>query len=181
MSEQPPPTVTPPKPLDDSPQSIRFFEPEKLRFWRTPGGVVRMEVEGECSCLKVVVARAFPLSHPDEYLSLRDGNKKELGMLRRLRDVPKEARRLLEEEIDRRYFLPRIDRIEQIRERFGIAEWEVVTSRGPRKFVTKSVHDSVIEPEPNRYLVTDVDGNRYEIADLTEMEPTSAKRLSELL
>jgi len=170
-----------PKPLDDSPQSVRYFAPEKLRFWRTPGGVLRLEVEGEFSCVKVVVARAFPLSHSGEYISLRDGNKKELGMLRSLRGASKETHRILTEELDRRYFLPQIERIENIRERFGIAEWDVVTSRGPRAFVTKHLHDSVTEVEPGRYLIKDVDDNRYEVRDLAQVEQTGGRPLSELL
>jgi hypothetical protein len=167
--------------IDDTLLQVRFLDPKRLHFWRTPGGVLRMTLEDEWSCLKVVVARAFPLSHPDEYVSLRDEDKKELGMLRRLRDLPGEARRLVEEELYRRYFLPQVERITSIRERFGVAEWEVLTTRGPHQFLTRSVRDSVAELDPHHFIVTDVDGNRYEIPNLAALDARSVSTLTGLM
>lgn len=167
--------------IDDRLPGVRFLDPQRLRFWRTAGGILRVTLEDELTCLKVSVARAFPLSHPEEYISLRDGAGKELGLLRRLKDLPRDARALVEEELWRRYFQPQIEAILSLTERFGVATWKVRTNRGEHEFFTRNVRDSVAELGPQHYMVTDVDGNRYEIPDLTKLDPRSASLLLGLL
>lgn len=166
---------------DDFLLQVRFLEPSKLRFGRAPSGALRMTLEGEWSCLKVVVVRAFPRSHPEEYLSFRDEDRKELGMLRRLKDLPEEYRKLVEEELYRRYFCPQIERIVALRERFGVAEWKVETSRGPHTFLTRNVRDSITELGPHHLLITDVDGNRFEVRDLAALDARSTDLLMGLM
>ncbi|MCC6484899.1 MAG: DUF1854 domain-containing protein [Armatimonadetes bacterium] len=148
--------------LDDA-AKVRYLTPEELRFFLSPGGAVCVTVGEERTLLSFSARRCFPLSGASHYVSLRDGAGEEVGIIRDLELMPEQARAWLEEDLERRYYTPQILSIERFRQRWGGAEWEVTTNRGPRKFITRSIYDAVTSPSPSRALVTDIDGNRYEV------------------
>jgi hypothetical protein len=113
----------------------------------------------------VEVLRAFPLKYPDEFIVLRDGAGKELGVLRDLTSLPVPASTQLREQLHRRYFLPSITAITSVTERFGSSVWELETDRGPRSITTRQMNEAVAEAEPGRYIITDVEniGTRLKI------------------
>jgi hypothetical protein len=151
---------------------LRYLDPAKLRFFRH-GAALRLTVEDEASYLKVAVMRAFPLSHPQQHLSVRDGENKEIGLLVDPAALDRDNRSLLAEELERRYVVPVIRRIRGIKERFGTVDWEVETDRGVRTFTTRNMREKVVQPSPGRYLLTDVDENRYDVRDFGALDPAS--------
>jgi hypothetical protein len=160
----------PQAPVDTA--DLRYLEPKKLRFFRH-GATLRLTVEAERSVLKVAVVRAFPLSHPQQYLSVRDGANKEVGLIVEAAELDEESRRFVGEDLERRYVVPVIHRIIAMKERFGTVEWEVKTDRGGCRFTTRNTRDNVVQPAPGRYLLTDVEGNRYDVRDLTALDAAS--------
>ena len=159
---------------------LNFLDPKKIRFEQHEAQL-RLTVDGELCCTGVQLARAFPLSYPDQYISVRSGPKVEIGMLRTLKDIEPVQRKLLEAEIERRYVIPIITRVLIIKERFGTVEWTVETTRGKRQFTTRDMRENVTRPAPGRYVLTDVDGNRYDIPDMDEMDGRSREQLLEVL
>lgn len=155
---------------------LKFLEPEKVKFFRT-GDMLRVTIEGDKSCLRVVPMRIFPVSIRDRYISLRDMNGDELGIIKDPGELDKESRKLLVNELQKRYFVPVIRRIESLHDKFGIAEWEVETDRGKKKFLTRSLHDSLSETETG-FIITDMENNRYEIHDHSALDPHSASILA---
>ncbi len=151
---------------------LKFLDPGKLRFF-TAGATLRLTIENECSHLKVAVLRAFPLSRPGCYLSIRDAGGKEIGLLADLEALDPESRRRVEADLERRYLVACIHRVRAVKERFGVVEWDVETQRGPCKFTTRDLRDNVLHPLPGRYLFTDVDGNRYTVANLEGLDSQS--------
>jgi hypothetical protein len=152
-----------------------YLEPKDTIFQTAPDGTLRVLTPDRCG-LQVQVLRAFPLSYPEEHIVLRDGGGGELGMLRDLRDLQGPARDLLREELRRRYFLPVITQIYDIAERFGSSVWDLQTDRGRCTVTTRQMNESVAELEAGRYIITDVDGNRYEIKDLTTLDADTRAR-----
>jgi Domain of unknown function (DUF1854) len=151
---------------------LRYLEPKRLRFVRH-GATLRLIEEGERCWLKVAVFRVFPLSQPQRFLSVRDGAMKEIGLLVHTEELDAESRQLVAEELERRYLVPAIRRVIAVKERFGTVEWEVETDRGACAFTTRNPRENVWQPSPGRYLLTDVDGNRYDIRDLTALDGAS--------
>src|SRR5438552_11764659 len=105
-----PPMSTPENHLDPAPAPVetadlRYLDPARLRFF-CHGAALRLTIEDECSYLKVAVVRAFPLSHPHQFLSVRDGENKEAGLLVDATELDRESQRLLAEELERRYLVP---------------------------------------------------------------------------
>jgi len=159
---------------------IRLLEPSRVRFFQH-GATLRLTLADEFSVLKVSVLRAFPLSSPDSHFSVRDGGGKEIGILSGLAGLDPDSRLLVEREVERRYLLFRIRRIVKVVERFGTVDWEVETDRGPVTFATEHPRHSALLLGPNSWLITDVDGNRYEVDDLARMPARDRGILLELL
>lgn len=159
---------------------LEILDVEKLRFFRH-GTVVRLTVEGDRSYTRVTLARAFPLSHPDRFVSVLDGEDKEIGVVATIAELESESAGLVEEELERRYIVPVILRVVSMNERFGIVEWEVETDRGERKFITRNLRDNVVQPSTDRYLLVDVDDNRYDVPDINNLDDTSQNLLMQHL
>ena len=153
-----------------------YLDPATTIFETAPDGTLRVIIANERCGLRVEAWRAFPLSFPDEHIALRDGAGQELGVLRDLKDLPETVRDLLHEQLRRRYFLPRVTAIYSVTERFGSSIWELQTDRGPRSVTTRQMNEAVSEIEPGRYLITDVEDNRYEIKDLNALDADSRAR-----
>lgn len=155
---------------------LEWLDPARLAF-RWIGGVLRLTVGAERSVLRVAVRRVLPVSQPEGILSIRDGKDEEVGLLRGVDGLDDESRRAVAADLARRYLVPVIRRITRARERFGVVEWEVETDRGPHSFSTRNVRDNVVNPRAGRYLLTDVDGNRYEVEDLAALDTASRTNL----
>src|SRR5688572_17942074 len=113
----------PPGPSPDANFDLVLLDPEKVTMFRTNGAAVRATVTDpiigpERTYLRVQAARTFPLSQPDRYIGLRDDKDKEIGMLLTLDGLDRDSRTILEEELARRYFVPKILRIHSFTEDF---------------------------------------------------------------
>ncbi len=94
-------------------------------------------------------------------------------MVRHLGDLDKDTRTLIEKELRKRYVTPVIVEIKSISDKFGIVQWEVETDRGPKTFVTHGLYDSLKETADG-LIVTDMENNRYEIHDRSQLDSPSA-------
>jgi hypothetical protein len=151
---------------------LRLLRPRTLRFFKA-GATLRLEIADEACWLRVVVLRAFPLTQPTRYFSVRDGAGNEIGVLASLDDLDAASRDLLEAEIERRYMVSTIHRVVSVKERFGTVDWEVETHRGRRRFTTRDLREHVLRPSPNHCLITDVEENRFEIPDIEALDAAS--------
>jgi len=152
-----------------------YLDPKQIKLELAPDGMVRALLPDRCG-MEVQVLRAFPLSHERQFITLRDGKNEELGMVESLDDLDSDSVALAEAELRRRYFLPKITGILAATERFGSSQWEVETDRGPRTLSTGVVNEAISEIAPGRYLITDSDGNRFEIPKLSELDIASRAR-----
>ena len=163
-------SATPTPPADAG--RVRYLDAKKLRFAKH-GACLRLTLEDAISYLEVEVTRLFPLSDPDCYLTVHDKDNEEIGIIARLSELDHENRNLILEKLERRYLMPIIRRVINVKERFGTAEWEVETSRGKRKFTMRNLRENISKVTPYRYLLRDVDGNRFDVHDLRELDSTS--------
>jgi hypothetical protein len=153
-------------------QPTPVLDPGKLHFFRH-GDALRLTVDGECSHLKVCVLRVFPLSEPSRYFSLRDEKGTEIGLLVQPQELRPEDQKLIAAELERRYLMPVIRRVLDVKDRLGTVAWQVETDRGMCRFSTRDLRESVTRPVPGRYILTDVDGNRYDVPDLDALDAQS--------
>ena len=151
----------------------RYFDGADLTFTRAEVGTARLEIHGEACYLRVVVRRLMPLSNPDGYISLAADEDTEIGILVNPSELAPESLRILQEELDKRYFTPIIQKIYRVKEQFGIHEWEVETARGRVTFSVRGLNQNIKQVPPARLFVTDVRGNRYDIPDYRKLDAQS--------
>lgn len=157
----------------DNGGELEYLDPATLTFTKR-GDALMLTVRNDRTYLKVRAVRAFPLSELHEFIGLLDAiSGHEIGMLRHLHNIDGEARLLVQQEIDKRYFVPRINRIIAAKKEFGAVYWDVETDRGNRQFILRGLRDSIHEIEPGRFLINDVDGNRFEIPQITDLDHKS--------
>ena len=87
----------------------------------------------------------------------------------------------VEEELERAYFSPHIQRIVNVTVANRVPRWEVETDRGPRAFEIYSSRRDIRHLGGGRVLVQDADGNRYEIPDYRLLEPASRALVEEMI
>ncbi len=162
--------------------SLRYIEPSQVRIWRPEGSVhLRIEIVDEQTILAAKVKRAFPLSEPARFLSLQDALGKEIAILTTVDGLDEQSRKLVEEELDRRYFTPSILSIEELTLEAGMWKWVVHTQRGETQFYVRNWRDNGFEIAPGRWLIHSVDGGRFEIRHLEALNAKSQRLMDQLL
>lgn len=151
---------------------LRVLDPKQVRLFYTHG-LLRLTLEEERSYLKTRIVRAFPISDPTHYYGLLDGAGKDIGMLVDPAELDSESRRIAEEALESRYFVPVVQTVYEVKDDFGSIVWDVETDRGRKTYIVRAMRDNLAEISPTRVIITDVDGNRFEIADLTRLDATA--------
>ena len=168
---------------EDNPFDIRVLDPQAVRLFRARPGdaLVRLTWNNDRSWRDVRIARAFPFSEPDRYVGLRDGADKDIGLLEDPNRLDAESRAVIEEELARRYFTPLVQRVVSVVEEMGTVTWELETDRGARRLVVRDLRDSTFPLGPNRLMMTDVDGNRYEFPDVASLGAKAYQVLAKVM
>ena len=147
------------------------------RIERDADGRLVLHVEGRDEpIVDARLARYFPWSLPGAYVSVLDADGHEVVMLRTLDGLDDASRQLAEEELRDRIFNPKILRVLKYEREFGISSITAETDRGEVIFQFRG-RDDVHLLSPTRALFRDVDGNAYELPDLTKLDPASRKHL----
>jgi len=159
--------------------TARQEAPVTWRLERRPHGRLDfIDAEGRPH-VDVDVLRAFPISAPAGPVAIVGENDAELAWIESLADVEPGLRRLLEEELERREFVPLIERIEALSEGEP-AEWSVVTDRGPHRF--KVGHsDDILRLDDDSVVITDTFGVRYRIPRLADLDAASRRLFEKAL
>jgi len=122
------------------------------------------------------VLRCFPWSVPESFLSIHDPDGKEAAMLESLDCLDRESRTVVEQELSEKVFNPKIKRIVDFKDEFSITSITAETDRGEVTFQIRS-RDDVRVLSSTRALFRDVDGNTYELPDLTALDSAAKRHL----
>ncbi len=157
---------------------MRFLNAENAVFTRTEGGFLAFKT-GEKEYERVGVYLTFPLTNPNEFISIREADEKakEIGIIQSINDVGKDEQEMIREQVRLRYFMPVIRKVMDVKDEYGYAYWHVVTDYGACRFTTHMGGDAVVNLGEARYQVTDIDGNRYEIPDFYALTVLERKKL----
>ena len=126
---------------------------------------------------RAFLCRQFPFETAWEFISVLNDSQQEIGMIRRISDFEGEANELLTTELHRRYYVPTVRRIHQVKERYGFSYWKVETDEGDVSFTLHDTYRSIIHASDDRVLLLDVDGNRFEIPSVEQLDRKSYKKI----
>jgi len=162
--------------------TLRYLEPSQIQVFQTEDGRVRVTIAGGCSVLAPRFLRAHPLSDPDGYISIRaEPGDKEIGLLRHWKRLDRESRALVQAELDRRYLYATVRRILWMKDFLGVTVCMFETDRGRREVTLRDIRDNVVHVGAARLLLTDAEGNRYDIPDVGALDRASRDFLSQIL
>jgi hypothetical protein len=151
-----------------------------LRLGHDPfGRLVLTDPDGQTH-VGLTPVRGFPFSAPTEWISLCDADGHEVVSVADIRQLPPEPRALLEAELARREFIPVIRRIHRVSPGAEPTDWHVETDRGETRFQLTS-EDHIRRLDSNRALITDSHGVRYQIPNLTTLDPQTRRILRRYL
>ena len=157
------------KPSDDA-SEIQNVE-------RNPAGQIVVKLTGRDEpIVDAKIVRCFPWSMPEEYVSIRDSDGKEIAMLKTPDSLDPESQKIVEEELIDKVFNPRIEKVLDFKHEFGVTSITAQTDRGKVIFQIRN-RDDVRVLSATRAIFRDVDGNTYELTDRSALDPTSEKYL----
>lgn len=157
---------------------LRFLTKENAQFKRTKGGFVSLTYADK-TYDRVNVYRTFPVSEPDAYISIREADEKarEIGVVEHLSKLPADQAEMLREQLKLRYFTPEITKVIDIKTEYGYGYFNVVTNFGACRFTIHNGGGAVVSLTDIRIMITDLDGNRFEIPDITKLSAGERKKL----
>ena len=172
--------------LDDLPRTptsweaelerVGILEAKQVTIWRDAFRHLCVTVKDHATYLDVRPARVFPVSEAADFISFLGLDDKEVLLVKEVARLDCTSRQVLEEELTRAYFVPKIIEIYDIEDAHGAARWEVETDRGYRIFDIRDREDVKVV-EQKRVLLQDADGNRYEVEDLHDLDDRSRRLL----
>ena len=138
---------------------IVYINPDEISFFDTEGGLTGAQYKEYTG--RVNIVRIFPMSLKNEYLSVRDDDYNEIGIIKNLDDFSDEQKKMIAVEIERRYFAPEITKVHDVKEEFGNMFWICETSAGERSFTVRDLSNNLIHMSNGGIIIVDTDGNRY--------------------
>ncbi len=127
-----------------------------------------------------MVVRAYPISAPDEGVSLLGSDGHELAWIANLQELNETSRNLINSELAQREFMPKISRIQTVSSYATPSIWAIKTDRGDTDF-TLSSEDQIRRLTLTTLLITDSQGISYLIADIDNLDRHSRKILDRFL
>ena len=159
--------------------------PENSWFSLSAGGLISLKIinaEGNEEFFeRVVIRRSFPVTAPDEFLSVREpdsrikGRGAEIGMIRNVNIFDKDTVKLINDELEVRYFTPEIKKITSAKEKFGYTYWEAETTAGNASIVLNNPFSNIRVLEDMSIFISDMDGNCFVIPDPSKLDKLSYK------
>lgn len=168
VDEKEKPDVLPAPPADE----IVELQQAAISF-RFDGSRLKMRPQDDERWYEVSLSRLFPLSEPEQWISVANSEGKEVGVLLDLHGLSRENYAIVQEALRRRYLVPQIIRITACRDRFDLTEWDLETDRGSITILLRHPQENIKQTLPGRFSLTDVEGNRYDIPDLDGLDRES--------
>lgn len=159
---------------------LRWLTPENAAIHLGSYDALHVTVVNERIYGGVFALRCMPVHHPDRYISLRyldgSGREREVGIIRDLSEWPEDAQRLVNDSLQKRYFVHTIKGIDAIKPIGNYLRFQAETDLGPIEFTIRAQSDRVQDYGNGGKMLLDTDENRYLVPDVEKL-PESERRL----
>jgi hypothetical protein len=152
---------------------VTYLDPAKTKIFRGSFDMLHVSVEGPQSSLfrGVFAVRAFPVSHPDQFISLRyidptDNHEHEIGVIENVSTFPPDAQELILHTLSRHYYESTITGIRSVKWQYNLLFFEVETTRGQQSFMMRWAYDRAVAYGEKGKVLLDVFDNRYVIPNV---------------
>ena len=158
-----------------------YIDNDMARFTRKDITLVDMELYDGRFFENLEPRRLFPLSGLEKYITLLDEEGIEQAIIRDLRTLPPKEREIIESCLNEYYLIPKITKILDCREKYGVLNIQVETDRGGALIEIRTVLHGLKLLYGSRVLLRDNNDNRYEIPDLSRLDKRSRSLIDSFL
>ena len=157
-----------------------YIEGDMAQFTRKDITTVDVEMRDGTVFQNVEPRCLFPSSDSRRFITLLDDSGTEMAVIRNLDDLPLEQRKVIEACLAEYYLIPRITRILNTTEKFGLITLDTETDRGPARIEIRNLLYG-FKQVGNRLQLRDSNDNRYEIPDLRNLDAKSRHLLDNFI
>lgn len=157
-----------------------YIDGHMAQFTRKDITTVDVELQDGTTFQNAEPRCLFPSSNGRKFITLLDENGTELAVIRDLDTLPAEQRRIIEACLAEYYLIPRIVKILNTTEKFGLITLDTETDRGPARIEIRNLLYG-FKQVGSRLLLRDGNDNRYEIPDLTKLDAKSRHLLDNFI
>lgn len=152
-----------------------WLTPDNASFFQKNGFLYVKALDAEP--LRAFLCRQFPQELLWEFISVLDDDQHEIGIIRDLSSFGADTHGLLKTELERRYYAPTVQKILGVKERYGFSYWKVETENGALEFTVKDTFRSILHAVDGRLIILDVNGNRFQIPNVSALDKKSYKKI----
>ena len=172
-------------PAPPDPTRARYLTPETCQIHLGTYGALHVTVKGEAIYGGVFAVYAFPVGHPNEYISLvhigSDDGEKEIGIIRDIAEFPEPQADLVRLALERRYFVHTIRRICRVGWKHGFVAFDVQTDKGRVEFLMRCQRKRAVDYGRRGKVLIDANDNRYLIPDLDKLSPREHRDFTRII
>lgn len=140
---------------------IEYALPQETKFALAENHFLSMDWKGE-HYERVFATCLFPLTKPTEFISIIDGDKKEVCLIRQLSDLEQSQQQILQVFLTNYYNRPQITQIFKIKAKTNHYIMVVDTNQGRREIVVESSRMGIFKVVGNETIyLADISGNNY--------------------
>ena len=160
--------------------NLEFTAPGDVRFFRNAQGFLGLELKSgeKTTHPRVQLRRALPLTNPSRFICVADMDDNEVAVLEDITLLDEDQANLVSAELDLRYYTPVVTEIRSIKEKMGSYYIDLSIGEHKKNAAVKDITKNLRQLPGSSIVLTDVDGNRYLIEDLSVVK-TKALRLLE--
>ena len=158
-----------------------YVDYDMARFTRKNITLVDMELFDGRKFENLEPRRLFPLSGLEKYITLLNEEGVEQAIIRDLNTLPPSERAIIEDCLREYYLIPKVTKIVNCTEKFGVLSLDVETDRGPALIEIRIILHGVKLLYGIRVLLRDGNDNRYEIPDITKLDKQSRQFMDTFL
>lgn len=154
-----------------------YIEHDMVHFTRKDITLVDAQLHDGKTFRNLEPRRLFPSTNLRKYITLLDEEGAEQAVIRDLDTLPESERKVIEDCLDEYYLIPKIVRILERKEKFGVIILTTETDRGPARIEIRNLIYGLKLIQGYRVLIRDSNDNRYEIPDIRQLDRRSRQLL----
>jgi hypothetical protein len=150
-----------------------YIDADMARFSKAEANLVDVEFSDGRKMESLEPRRLFPVSGLHKYITLLDSEGNEKAIIRDLNSLMPQSRKIICDSLGEYYMIPRITRMIDSTDKFGMLRWTVETDHGVKNFAIRNRYSDIKSLFDGRILIRDSDDNRYEIPDISKLDKKS--------
>ncbi len=103
---------------------LGILDAAAIRFYVADGGFTGLKF-GDKDYPHITLRRTMPIQQPMKYISVADNENKEIGILRAVEELADDQRKIVEKELDNRYYSPDVLEIISVKDKLGYVYMEM--------------------------------------------------------